>query len=58
MSNNSKKTPPPRVLSVDGDLDILLMLADMLKSEYHVDAVRRGVEAFMLLVLVCRNRLP
>ena len=46
MSNNSKKTPSPRILIVDDSLLILTMLTEILKSEgYLVDGVKTGFGA-------------
>jgi len=46
MSNDSKKAQSPRILLIDENPYIVLMLADKLESEgYLVDAVRTGVEA-------------
>ena len=46
MSKDSKKASSPRILLVDDDPGILLMLTDIFTSVgYVVDAVRTGVEA-------------
>ena len=48
MSNNSQKVPSPRILVIENDRDIRMMLADMLKAEgYHVDAVRSGIQTIL-----------
>ena len=48
MSNNSQKVLSPRILIIENDRDILMMLADMFKAEgYHVDAVRNGIQSFL-----------
>lgn len=48
MSNDSKKAPSPRILIVEKDLDIIVMLADLFKTEgYLVDAVGTGLAALV-----------
>ncbi len=48
MSNDSKKASSPRILIVDDDLAVALMLGALLRSEgYLVDTVGSGVEALL-----------
>ena len=50
MSNNSKNTPPPRILIVEDDINIRMMLTAILKAEgYLVDAIRKGAEPLLAI---------
>jgi len=65
MSNDSKKASSPRILIIDDDLAVALMLEVLLRAEgYLVDTVGSGVEALLKIseksyrVVICDIGLP
>ena len=48
MSNEVQETPLQKILVIENDLDILMMVEDMLRGEgYHVDVLRNGIQTHL-----------